>query len=68
MMSIFGCKTKKILKSKIGNSASGLFVETSMFGPEYHGDGHYAVVGPSPYLRKWYAEITVKNGVILKVT
>ena len=58
-------KTKKACKESIGKPPR--FVETSMFGPEYKGDGTYTVVGPSPYDRKWYVNITVENGVITKV-
>lgn len=28
----------------------------------------YAVVGPSPYERKWYAEVNVKDGKVAKVS
>ncbi len=57
--------TKKACKESIGKAPR--FVETSMFGPEYKGDGEYTVVGPSPYDRKWYGNITVRDGVIVKV-
>jgi hypothetical protein len=57
--------TKKALKENIGKSLR--YVETSLFGAEYHPDGKFCVVGPSPYERKWYAEITMKNGLIDKV-
>ena len=67
MMSVYGCPTKKALKAKIGVAADELFLETSMFGPEYKGDGSYAVVGPSPYDRKWYANVHVKDGKVVKV-
>ena len=59
-------KTKKAAKEAIGKEPR--FQETSMFGAEYKGDGRYTVVGPSPYERKWYATITVVNGVISKVS
>ncbi len=68
MMSINGCQTKKALKAKVGQDADGLFVETSIFGTEYKGDGRYAVVGPAPYVRKWYAQVTVKDGKVAKVS
>ena len=68
MMSIYGCKTKKDLKAKVGTDADELFLETGMFGPEYKGDGRYAVVGPAPYVRKWYAQVFVKGGMVVKVT
>lgn len=42
--------------------------ETSMYGPEYHGDGSYTVVGPDAYTsRKWYGTLTVQNGRVVKV-
>ncbi len=66
MMGIGGAKTKKELKEKVGQVPE--FVETSAFGPEYKGDGQYAVVGPDPYQnRKWYATVHVKGGLISKV-
>jgi hypothetical protein len=59
-------KTKKVLREAIGKQPR--FVETSMFGAEYNGDGRYTVVGPSPTERKWYATVTVSDGVISKVS
>ena len=66
-MGIYGFKTKKELKEKgIGNVPE--FIETSMFGQEYKGDGKYVVVGPDPYRdRKWFAEVEVKDDKIVKV-
>lgn len=58
-------KTKKELKENIGKPL--LYVETSMFGEEYKPDGTFCVVGPSPQVRKWYAEVTMQNGLIFKV-
>jgi hypothetical protein len=60
-----GFKTKKDMKAAIGQPPR--FEETSVFGPEYRGDGSYCVVGPSPYQRNWYATVTIKNGVIASV-
>jgi hypothetical protein len=57
--------TKKALRESAGKPLR--YVETSMFGNEYKGDGKYTVVGPSPYERKWYATVTVRDGVITKV-
>lgn len=59
-------KTKKLLKESVGKAL--LYVETSMFGAEYKSDGTFPVVGPSPYERKWYATVTMKDGLIFKVT
>ena len=59
--------TKKDLKANIGNRLR--YVETSMFGEEYTPDGRFCVVGPCAHTnRKWYAEVTMKDGKIHKVT
>lgn len=66
MMGICDAKTKKELKTLVGTEPH--FIETSIFGAEYKGDGRYCVVGPDPYRnRKWYATITVVDGRIKKV-
>lgn len=60
-------KTKKELKESIGSPLR--YVETSMFGPEYTPNGTFCVVGPDPYKnRKWFATVTMENGVIKKVS
>ena len=59
-------KTKKDLKAAIGKPLR--FIETSMFGAKYKETGQFAVVGPSPYQRKWYAEIKMVDGLISKVS
>ena len=56
--------TKKQLKASIGKSLQ--YEETSFFGKEFKADGTFCVVGPSPTQRKWYAEVTMQNGVIAK--
>ncbi len=66
MMGISGFQTKKELKGAIGERPN--FIETSMFGAEYKGDGEYCVVGPDPYKRNWFATITVVDGRIAKVS
>ena len=58
--------TKKMLKEQVGKRLQ--YSETSMFGPEYKHDGKFCVVGPSSYERKWYAEVTMKEGLIAKVS
>ena len=57
--------TKKELKANIGKALR--YVETSIFGPEYVSNGTFCVVGPSPYKRNWYAEVTMHDGKIAKV-
>lgn len=59
-------QTKKALKASVGQPLR--YVETSLFGPEYTPDGKFCVVGPDPYKRKWFAEVTMKEGRIAKVT
>jgi hypothetical protein len=58
-------KTKKELKASVGKSF--MYEETSIFGEEYLSNGTFCVVGPSPYQRKWYATVTMKNGKIFQV-
>jgi hypothetical protein len=59
-------KTKKELKLAIGEPLD--YVETSMFGAEYRDNGTFCVVGPSPNVRKWFASVTMKDGLIAKVS
>lgn len=61
-----GYKTKKDLKAAVGQPLG--YTETSMFGPEYKDNGKFAVVGPSAYDRKWFAEVEMSNGLIKKVS
>lgn len=58
--------TKKALKQSVGQSLE--YIETSVFEAEYKTDGQFCVVGPSPYERKWYATVTMKEGKIAKVS
>lgn len=59
--------TKASLKAAIGQPLR--YVETSMFGLEYKANGKFCVVGPDAYRnRKWYAEVTMKDGLISKVS
>lgn len=57
--------SKKELKCSVGKHLR--FSETSMFGQEYQRNGTFPVVGPSAYNRKWYASVTMEDGVIKKV-
>jgi hypothetical protein len=59
--------SKKALKAEVGQPL--MYVETSMFGAEYKPNGRFCVVGPCPYTkRKWFAEVTMENGLIKRVT
>ena len=57
-------RTKKALKASIGRPLN--YEETSLFGPEYKDTGTFYVVGPRE--RKWFAEVTMKDGLIVKVS
>lgn len=57
--------SKKDLKANIGKPLR--YEETSFFGPEYKENGRFCVVGPSPTQRKWFAEVTMENGLIKSV-
>ena len=59
-------KSKKELKASIGKSFN--YEETSVFGLEWKPNVMLTVVGPSPYVRKWYANVWVdENNKIVKV-
>jgi len=60
-----GYKAKKDLKASVGKPLN--YRETSLFGAEYKANGKFAVVGPSATERKWFAEVTMKEGLIEKV-
>ena len=57
--------TKKALREAVGQPLR--YVETSIFGAEYRDNGTFPVVGPSPYKRVWFAEVTMADGLIKKV-
>lgn len=57
-------KTKKALKASIGQPP--LYVETSLFGKEYQENGTFTVVGL--LRRNWFATVTMKDGLIAKVS
>ena len=59
-------KSKKELKEHVGQPLR--YIETSMFGEEYKATGTFCVVGPDPYRnRKWYASVTMEDGLIKSV-
>ena len=61
--------TKKDLKAAVGQPLR--YLETSMFGPEYSDNGVLTVAG-RPHItgmkREFFAQVTMKQGVIEKVT
>lgn len=61
--------TKKELKESIGNPLK--YTETSMFGPEYKADGVLTVAHRPQiqgYGREFFAQVTMKAGLIAKVS
>ncbi len=59
--------TKKALKEFIGESIGHLVIETSIFGKEYSDDvDGIPYVCPSPYNRKAFGQIWVKDGILTK--
>lgn len=64
-LAVSGYATKKELKAAIGKPLR--YIETSAFAPEYKANGRFAVVGPGPYDRRWYAQVTMAHGLIIKV-
>lgn len=69
MMSIYDAngrrfKSKAALKAAKGQGV--IFEETSMFGAEFKGAGTYTIVGPEPYKRNWFAQVTVDASRIVQ--
>ena len=60
--------SKKELKSHVGSPLK--YTETSMFGPEYRSDGVLTVAN-RPHItgmgREFFAQVTMKDGLIQKV-
>lgn len=70
MMLLVGYKSKKSLKESIGEQLG--YVETSLFGDEYLSNGtflaaHRPAVTNLPG-REFFAEVTMVNGLIAKVS
>jgi len=61
--------SKKVCKENIGQALD--YIETSMFGPEYKSNGTITVAN-RPHVtgqgREWFGNITMKDGLIIKVT
>ena len=67
-MLVFNYPSKKALKENVGKRLQ--FIETSMFGAEYKTDG--VLVGANrPHItmqgREFFAQVTMQDGLILKV-
>lgn len=61
--------SKKVLKENIGQRL--MYIETSMFGPEYRDNGVLTVAN-RPHItgmgREFFAQVTMKDGLIQKVS
>ena len=61
--------SKKVLKENIGQRLK--YQETSMFGPEYRDNGVLTVAN-RPHItgigREFFAQVTMKDGIIQKVS
>jgi len=58
-------KSKKALKESVGQSLQ--YNETSFFGDEYKSNGTFCVADYSPS-RKWFAQVTMEDDKIKKVS
>jgi len=68
-MLVFDYPSKKDLKDNVGMPL--VYLETSMFGAEYRDDG--VLTGANrPHItghkREFFAQVTIKNGLIVKVS
>jgi hypothetical protein len=68
-MLVLNYPSKKELKENIGKPLK--FIETSVFGPEYKADGKFCGCN-RPHItghkREFFAEVTMQNGLIAKVS
>lgn len=59
-------KTKKEFKTYL-NQEIGPIIDPTPFETKTYTNYSGPIVGPSPQNRKWYATITVKDGILTKV-
>ena len=67
-MMIFNYESKKAMKECVGQPLR--YTETSLFGPEYRANGSFVGCNRphlTGYKREFFAEVTMKDGVIAKV-
>ena len=68
-MLVFDYPSKKEMKEQVGQALN--YMETSMFGPEYVADGViYGCNRPhiTGHKREFFAQVTMKDGKIFKVS
>ena len=67
-MLIANYPSKKVCRENIGKPLR--YIETSMFGSEYHDNGVLTVAN-RPHIthngREWFGQVTMANGLIVKV-
>lgn len=60
-------KSKKAMREAVATGNPVTVYQPGPFGPDVH-DGRVAIEGPHyPEPHRWYADVTVKDGVIVKV-
>lgn len=68
-MIVFNYPSKKVLKENIGKPLK--YIETSMFGSEYVSTGNLTGAN-RPHItgqgREFFAQVTMKDGLIVKVS
>lgn len=68
MYTDFNFKTKKALKEAVANGQKVRVYQPGPFGGNEPRDGKVFLEGPHyPEPHKWYAEATLKDGIIVKV-
>lgn len=69
MTMVVAYPSKKELKSNVGSRLN--YIETSIFGPEYRSNGTITVAN-RPHItgigREFFAQVTMKDGLISKVS
>jgi hypothetical protein len=60
-------KTKKAVKEAIANGERVTVYTIDPYGPKAVPDGHHTIVGPEPYDRRWYGQVTVRSGCLTSI-
>ena len=68
MYTTINFKTKKALKEAVANGQKITVYQPGPFGGREPRDGEVSLEGPHyPELHRWYADATLKDGIIVKV-
>lgn len=69
MYTDFNFQTKKALKEAVASGKKVTIYQPGPFGGDDVKDGKYCVEGPHyPQPHKWYAQVVVENGYVVKVS